>query len=100
MHARVTTIQLRTDKLDEAIGIGNEVQALVRNMQGFLELTVLADRETGNGQIVSIWESEADLRASEAGVYAQAMAKLASVLVGPPSRANFEVLFHAHAKDA
>lgn len=100
MHARVTTVQLQTDKIDEAVRIGNETQALLRDMQGFHELTVFADRETGNGLIVSIWESEADLRASETGVYARAMSKLASVLTGPASRSNFEVILHSHTEDA
>lgn len=100
MHARVTTIQVRPGMIEEAIRIGQETTAVLLTMAGFHELTVMADRATGNGLIVSLWDSEAAMTASASGVYGEAMSKLAGVLTGPPSRSNFEVVLHRHTGEA
>ncbi len=96
MYARVTIVQVQPDKIDEAIRIAQETVPLLRQQPGFHELTVLADRQTGHAHILSLWQSEAELRASETGVYQEGMARLAALLVGPPRREELEVLVHDH----
>jgi heme-degrading monooxygenase HmoA len=95
MHARVTTIQLQpgmTEKLT-AIFQGAVVPA-AKEQQGFKGGQLLTDRNTGKAVAVSLWETEADLAASEASGYYQAqMAKLAGVgfFAGPPVRETYQV---------
>lgn len=95
MHARLTTIQLRPSMTERLAGMFNEsVLPASRQQQGFRGGLVLADGGTGKAVLVSLWDSEEDLRASEANGYYQAqIAKLAGVglVAGPPVGETLEV---------
>lgn len=93
MYARVTTGQMQPDKIDDAARVYREsIVAAMRQAQGFKNLLVLTDRATGKGLVISVWESEADMRASEAsGFYQQQAGKLAHLLAGAPSFETYEV---------
>jgi heme-degrading monooxygenase HmoA len=95
MHARLTTIQLRPSMTERLAGMFNEsVLPASRQQQGFRGGLVLADGGTGKAVLVSLWDSEEDLRASEAnGYYQQQVAKLAGVglVAGPPIGETLEV---------
>ena len=96
MYARAVTIQLHPDKIEEAGQIMREVAATLRGYAGFHEATLLADRGTGQGQIVTLWASEADIAASDTTIYREAMARLAATFAAPPQRATLEVIVHEH----
>ena len=67
MYASVTTFHVAPDDLDEVVRLGQEV--LLPGMQdhpGFVGYYALADRATGKVVSVSLWESEAALRARDA----------------------------------
>jgi quinol monooxygenase YgiN len=93
MHARVTRVQLQPDKLDEAIRIYQEsVIPAARQQPGFRSTQLITDRASGMGLSITVWESEADLQASEAsGYYQEQVAKFAPLLTAPPVREVFEV---------
>lgn len=93
MHARVTTATIQRDKIDEAIRIYRDsIVPEGQKQKGFLDLLMLIDRATGKCIVYALWESEADLRATEAsGHYQAQVARLASVMVGQPTREICEV---------
>jgi heme-degrading monooxygenase HmoA len=92
MHARVTTIQLQPGMADRMSAIFEDsVVPAAKEQRGGLLLT---DRNTGKAVAISLWDTEADLAASETSGYYQAqMAKLAGVgfFAGPPVRETYQV---------
>ncbi|MFZ5509574.1 MAG: antibiotic biosynthesis monooxygenase family protein [Pseudomonadota bacterium] len=93
MHARVVAVQALPGKTEEAIRIYRDsIMPAAKEQKGFKGAYLLTDPGTGKGISVTLWESEADLKASEtSGYYQQQIAKLAPVLAGPPTREVFEV---------
>ena len=67
MYARITSNQFPPEQLDTAVQFIRErgLQDL-QGQQGFRGLYVLADRSSGKGMAMSLWETEADLQTSEA----------------------------------
>lgn len=66
MFARVTTIQGPPESVDEAIIVTRE-KAIpqARQMAGFKGALSLADRTTGKGLTITLWESEEALKTSD-----------------------------------
>ena|SRR6185369_3878933 len=97
MYARTLVIQIQPNKLDEAVQLFQEsVVPFAQQEQGFVSIMLLTDPSTGIGMSVSLWESEAALKANEASGYFQAqLAKFASLFTAPPVRAVYEVSVHA-----
>lgn len=92
MHARVTTLTLQRDKVDEAIQLIRRGIADVQQQAGYRNFLFLVDRATGKTSILTLWESESDLRATEASGFPQArMADLAPFTIGQPTREICEV---------
>lgn len=93
MHARVATLQVQPDKMDALSSVfQDDVVPATRQVAGFKSLTLLADRKTNKAMMISVWESEAALKASEASGFFQAqMQKFSAFLSGPPVREAFEV---------
>ena len=97
MHARVTTVQAQPGKMEEAIGIARDSAVpAARRQPGFEGLTLLSDFETGKSIIITFWESEADMQASEtSGYYREQLGKIAGVITGSPVRESYEVTVQA-----
>jgi len=93
MYARVTHVQMQPDKIDEAVSIYRDsVVAAVKAQKGYRATYMLSDRATGKGMAVTIWESLADLQASESsGFYNEQVGKFAPLLTAPPVREVYEV---------
>lgn len=96
MHARTVAVAFRPDQLDAAAGIMREVADDLRGREGFHELIFVADRASGQGTVISLWETAEARDAAESQQYREAMARLAPLLAGPPTRAHAEVLVHSH----
>ncbi len=80
MHARLTTRQIEPDRIDEAIGIYRDtVVPTVSQQQGSKGGLVMTDRGTGKVMTISLWETEADLRAYEPSSATDALSKEAPV---------------------
>ena len=87
MHARLMTSHLQSDKLEEASQLYREsILPEVRQLPGFKGRMVLVDRSKGKVLALTLWESEADARASgEGSAFMQAsVAKFASFYAAPP----------------
>lgn len=93
MHARVTTVQLQPGRVDEAIRIYQEsVVPVAKQQRGFRSTMLITDRASGKGMSITVWDSEADLQASEAsGYYQEQLAKFGPLLTAAPVREVFEV---------
>jgi heme-degrading monooxygenase HmoA len=93
MHVRVTYVQIRPDKVDEATRLYQDsVVPAAKREKGFKGMTLVTDRATGKGISLSYWETEADMSAGEAsGYYQQQIAKFAPMLVAQPTRETYEV---------
>jgi quinol monooxygenase YgiN len=93
MYARVTTVQLAPDKVDEAIRIYQEsVIPAAQQQQGYRSTLLVTDRASGKGMAITVWESLDALNASEAsGYYQQQIAKFGPLLTAAPVREAYEV---------
>lgn len=93
MFARVTTVQIRPDTVDEATRIYNDsVIAAAKGQQGYVNTYMLTDRASGRGMAVTLWQTLEDLQASESsGYYQEQVAKFAPFLTAQPVREVYEV---------
>lgn len=67
MHARMTKFSgLPPERIDDALAEFKDRQLPeLEGQDGFLGLTVLVDRVAGAAAAISLWESEAQMKASE-----------------------------------
>ena len=66
MFARVQTVHQPAEKLDALAKLANEQLAAAPELPGFRDLYYLIDRENGKALVITLWETEADLRQLEA----------------------------------
>ena len=93
MHARIVSGQFQPDKMDEAVSIyENSIAPAAKEQQGNKGACLLTDSKTGKFVSISLWETEADMTASEeSGYLKEQMAKAAPTFTGPPTSEHFEV---------
>ncbi len=93
MFARVITMQLKSDKLDEAAKKYREVgQDAKAQKRGFNSNYLLIDRETGKAISVAFWESKQDIiDDEESGRWKGRIDKFKVFLAGPITREIYEV---------
>ena len=94
MYARVTLAQLQPGKLVELLQfLGENVVPAAQAQQGFKGLLLLTDETTNKGIALALWETEADLAASEAsdGYYTVQLARGARFFAAPPVREAYQV---------
>ena len=65
MHARVTLSHGLAAEVDATIGKIREGLPTLQKQHGFKAMYVLVDRKAGKGITFSLWETEADMIASE-----------------------------------
>lgn len=72
MHARVTTLQADTSKLEEGIRFfRDEVVPVARQQRGFKGARLLVDRSSGKVQAVTLWENAEAVQAAETAMNQQ-----------------------------
>ena len=93
MYARVVTNQIQPGKMDEWVAIVRDsIVPSLRQQEGFNGFVVLTSHDTGKSIGYSMWETEADLAASEtSGNFQAQIAKLGAVLAMPPARETYEL---------
>lgn len=94
MYARVVNSQLQPGKREEWITIlRDSIVPAAKQQPGFKGFVVLADPNSDKGIAYSIWETEADLKASETSHFDQEqIAKRKVVLAAPPVREIHELI--------
>jgi len=66
MHARVTTTKGPPDSVEQATQVVKEqVLPSARELAGYKGILSLADRSTGTGLTITLWESEEAMAASD-----------------------------------
>jgi hypothetical protein len=99
VHARSTTIQAQTSNIDAGIvHIRDEVMPALRDIDGFVGLSLLVDRESGRCIVTTAWQSEQAMRDS-AGQVTSVRNRAAEIFGGRTEIAEWEiaVLHRAHA---
>lgn len=94
MYARVTLAQLQPAKLDELLQfLGENVVPAAQAQQGFKGLLLLTDETTNKGLAVALWETEADMAASESpdGYYTRQLARGVHFFAAPPVIEAYQV---------
>jgi len=97
MYARSTSLQARLSSLDAGIAmIRDDVLPSVQAMQGCLGLSMMADRKSGRCIVTSAWESQDEMRASDAAV-TPLRERAGKVLGGIPYVEEWEIaVMHRH----
>jgi len=94
MIARITSVQFSADKLEEVSRSIEAGIAAVQQSQGFQGLLMLADRATGKVVMITQWEGDAAMQASNS-LRQEQLAKLAHLVVGPATTEVYEVVTRA-----
>ncbi len=94
MFARMTTVQIRDDKIDEAIRIYKEsVVPAAKSQRGYIGAHLLVDRKAGKGVSITVWDTELDGIANEqSGYYQEQLAKFKDIFTAPPVREGYEIV--------
>lgn len=96
MYARVTDIRFAPEMKAEVTSVARGLPPILRRQRGFEGLQVLTDPNSGEGIIISLWESETDAEASEANPsYIGQMSMMSSFLFEPLVPKTYEVSVHA-----
>jgi heme-degrading monooxygenase HmoA len=70
MKAKVVTFQIKPGRQDEVVRLFKEfVIPGAEKQKGFKSGLLLTDPKTGKATSIALWETEADIEASEAGGY-------------------------------
>ena len=92
-HARVLTAQVQPGKMDEVVGIAQDLMVpILKQQKGFKSYLGLTEGRTGKGLGISLWEMEAHERAWELdSKYQELAAMLMALITGPPTVERYEV---------
>ena len=95
MFARILRIQTHLDRIDEAAKLFEEhVIPLVKDKKGHKGAYFMADRKTGNCNIVTLWETEEDVLETEhSRFFQEQILKFVKFFITPPIREIYEVLY-------
>ncbi len=85
MFARLTTFQIRTDKIEEGRNIFKKsVVPPLKSQKGFKKTYLFVNDKTGDGVAIGLWETEADALASEHNLfYQEQLIKFLGILSEP-----------------
>ncbi len=86
-------VQWQTARLDDATAFYRDVVGpALKTQPGFSSTRFLLDRATGKGLMVTVWATEADLKASETnGFLKEQIGKLSQFFAAPPSIDRYEI---------
>jgi heme-degrading monooxygenase HmoA len=92
VYERMTNIRFAPKMRAEVASVARGLAPILKQQQGFKGLQVLTNANVGEGIIVSLWETEADAAASEAGSsYIGQMSMMSSFLYERLAPETYEV---------
>jgi heme-degrading monooxygenase HmoA len=94
MFARVQAVHQPAEKLDEMTKIARKQLPTAHELPGFNGFYYLIDRENGKALVISLWETEEDLRQVEAHTTRRERTAAEAGIKSPPSEI-FEVVLQA-----
>ena len=88
---------MKPGKMDEAIGMYRDsVVPTLKAQKGFKGLYWLTDRSSDKYIVFTLWETEADMKATEtSGLLQEVIAKFGAFVASTPAIERYEVSFHA-----
>jgi quinol monooxygenase YgiN len=94
MFARITIVQTKVDKMDEAVKVAKEsVIPAAKSQKGFVKADLLTE-PNGKGVFISFWDTEEDMLANEkSGYYQEQLAKFKDLFAAPPVHEDYNVAF-------
>jgi heme-degrading monooxygenase HmoA len=98
MFARLTKFQIKTDKIEIGTDLYNKsVVPALKSQKGFKKTFLLVNNKTGDGMAIGLWETEADVLASEHNLfYQEQLIKFLGMLSDPTYiREGYEVKLEA-----
>ena len=95
MHARLSRFVVQPGKLDQAARImRNSVLMNAQQQRGFKGALMLTDPASNRGATITLWQTEADMKAGEVGTYYQdQVRKAAEVFAEFPIVEHYQVRF-------
>jgi heme-degrading monooxygenase HmoA len=94
MFARVQTVHQPSEKLAETAEVARQHLPAARELPGFRGFYYLVDRDAAKALVISLWETEEELRQVEADAAARERTAAEAGIESPPSEV-FEVAIHA-----
>jgi heme-degrading monooxygenase HmoA len=93
MRARVVYMLIQPGKMDDVIAIHRDhVIPNLKQHPGFRGTRLLSDDSTGKCLIVTLWDSEAEMQASEtSGWFREQLARFSSTFAAPPTREHYDL---------
>lgn len=93
MIARITSVSIQLDKIDEATRIYDEnIFPAIKAAKGNLGAYLLTDRANGNSLSITFWDSAADGQAYDAsGTYREQVAKISQFFSSAPTLTTYDV---------
>lgn len=92
MHARLVTVRVKRDKLEDAVRVARErMLPAARQQSGFKGGLVLVDEEANKVVGLTLWATEEELLASHGGYFSGEMAKALSLFEEPAVVGHFAV---------
>ena len=97
MFARLTTVQMKVEKIDEGIkNFEENVVPAAKSQKGYRGAYLLTNRKTGKSISISLWDSEEDALANEqSGYYQEQLYSFKDLFTAPPVRDGYEVSIKA-----
>ncbi len=94
MFTRVLTMKMEIDRIDEASMLFEEsVIPLCKNQKGYKGAYFLADRNTGKCNVITIWDNEESMMATEKSRFFQEqVVKFMRFFTSNPIREAYEVI--------
>jgi heme-degrading monooxygenase HmoA len=98
MYVRVTILNFKKGKTDEAVGIFDKsVIPAARVQKGYRGSYFLADRESDKCIALTFWDKEEDAAANEVNRYYQEqLVKFMNLYSAPPIREGYDVAVEGH----
>ena len=91
MYARSNTVRGDPTAIDDGIAdVRNEVMPMVEALDGYVGLSMLADRDSGRCIVTTAWQTEEAMHASEEGVRAS-RERAGQIFGGTPEVAEWEI---------
>ena len=94
MFARLTIVQTKVDKMDEAVKVAKESAVpAAKSQKGFVGACLLTE-PNGKGVFMTLWDTEEDMLANEkSGYYQEQLAKFKDMFAAPPVHEGYNVAF-------
>jgi len=95
MFARLQTLHQPAEKLDQLTALGREQLPAARELPGFRGFYYLIDRDNEKAVVISLWETEEDVRLLEANNESMRERVTAEARLESPESEIFEVALEA-----